>query len=259
MKIGMAIGLIKLGAKLKRKNSSFFVTSLSSSGVVVRGIMGNTENPIIPLEDVYVPTDYQYSLRLADCFVAHYKDKEAVVWLPTSEDLFADDWEIAETLILSAFPGTGKTVLTGYKGLNILDSDSSKFDKSEFPQNYIKHIKEKVTLHSFSNPIETPLSVDILCISSHKSVREELESQRIPYTLVYPYTESKDEYLGRYKKRGSSDTFISLLNDNWRAWIKDCCSQKRCAHYRLLPQQYLSDAVGLSVLDIGKLDNGTGV
>ena len=65
-----------------------------------------------------------------------------------------------ETLVVSAFPGCGKSHLFRNKGeKKILDSDSSTFDKSQFPQNYIEHIKFNIG------------EVDIILVSSHKEVR----------------------------------------------------------------------------------------
>jgi hypothetical protein len=45
--------------------------------------------------------------------------------------------EMYNTILISAFPGTGKSFLFNNTKLKILDSDSSKFDKSKFPENYI--------------------------------------------------------------------------------------------------------------------------
>ena len=48
--------------------------------------------------------------------------------------------------VICGFPGVGKSTL--FKELEdsdylVLDSDSSTFDKTKFPENYIEHIKEK--------------------------------------------------------------------------------------------------------------------
>ena len=47
------------------------------------------------------------------------------------------------TIVISAFPACGKTYAFNnfQDSYSILDSDSSKFDKTYFPDNYIKHIK----------------------------------------------------------------------------------------------------------------------
>ena len=46
------------------------------------------------------------------------------------------------TKVYSAFPGVGKTTYFNTTDRNVLDSDSSKFDKKHFPANYIEHIEE---------------------------------------------------------------------------------------------------------------------
>lgn len=51
-----------------------------------------------------------------------------------------------ETVIISGFHGIGKSYFynNNHKTLKISDSDSSKFDKKDFPNNYIKHIKKLI-------------------------------------------------------------------------------------------------------------------
>ncbi len=137
-----------------------------------------------------------------------------------------------ETLLLSAFPGTGKSYLfKNNKDLKILDSDSSKFDKKDFPENYIKHIKDNIG------------KADIICISSHEEVRKALVKNNLDFTLAYPDIKLKDEYLERYKERGSDEKFIKLLSDNWDGWIKDLEKQKGCKNIKLKKGEYLADAI----------------
>ena len=122
------------------------------------------------------------------------------------------------TVIISGFPGIGKTYLFENSPLSILDSDSSKFDKTMFPQNYIEHIKENIG------------KVDIILVSSHKEVREALVCEKIDFTLVYPHESLKSEYIEKYKERGSSEKFIQLISDNWNNWIEELKNQKNCIH-----------------------------
>lgn len=119
----------------------------------------------------------------------------------------------------------GKQVLNNIGepcGYKILDSDSSLFswiyDESgnktdirnpDFPNNYIQHIKEHMDTE------------DVIFVSSHKSVRDALKDTDIPYYLIYPQKEMKDEWLYRFKSRGNDEKFIQFQNEHWDEFIED--------------------------------------
>ena len=90
-----------------------------------------------------------------------------------------------KTKVYSAFPGVGKTTYFNKTKLYVLDSDSSKFDKKKFPDNYIQHIERN---------IQDP-NVDKILVSSHKDVRDALVARGINFVLVYPDRSLKDEYI----------------------------------------------------------------
>jgi spore cortex formation protein SpoVR/YcgB (stage V sporulation) len=137
-----------------------------------------------------------------------------------------------QTLVISAFPGCGKShFFRNNKDMEVLDSDSSKFDKAHFPQNYIEHIKSNLG------------KVDIIMVSSHKEVRDELVKNKIPFTLVYPSPEIKEEYIQRYIDRGNTSAFVDLLNKNWNSWINELEEQEGCNKIKLKEGQYLSDVI----------------
>lgn len=137
-----------------------------------------------------------------------------------------------DTKLISAFPGCGKSHLFRNAGDKvILDSDSSTFDKSEFPKNYITHIKENMG------------KVDVILISSHDVVRDALLVNGLKFTLVYPDISIKDEYIQRYIDRGNNDAFVKLLEENWESWIGDMENQKGCNHIKLKSGEYLSDVI----------------
>ena len=131
--------------------------------------------------------------------------------------------------IISAFPGTGKSHFSVNSSLKVLDSDSSTFDKSQFPENYINHIKSNEG------------KADIICISSHEEVRRALVENNLQFALVYPNPSLKEEYLDRYKQRGSSEDFIRLLETNWDLWLKGCSTQDGCCHIVLESGEFLND------------------
>lgn len=108
-----------------------------------------------------------------------------------------------QTELISAFPGTGKSYFFNHTDKNVLDSDSSKFDKKGFPENYIKYIKNNIS------------KVDVILISSHKEVRDALVNAGLKFTLVYPHIRLKQEYVNRFKQRGDKEAFIALISSNW--------------------------------------------
>lgn len=136
------------------------------------------------------------------------------------------------TMIISAFPGCGKShYFRNNENKTVLDSDSSTFDKSDFPRNYIEHIKSNIG------------KADVIMVSSHKEVREALVENDIFFTLVYPEPSIKEEYIQRYIDRGSPESFVNLLTNNWNNWISELEEQKSCDKITLKEGQYLSDVI----------------
>lgn len=143
---------------------------------------------------------------------------------------------MSQPLIISAFPGTGKSFIFNNKPEHAVvhDSDSSKFSwiqkgerHPDWPNNYIEHIKSLT---------------GIVFVSSHEEVRRALEDAGLAYYTVYPSIDCKEEYLQRYKERGSLDVFIELLSKNWEDWIKALQSQQvHSIHYVLDAGVYLAD------------------
>lgn len=116
---------------------------------------------------------------------------------------------MGQTTIIAGFPGIGKSYLKNQYGEEVSDSDSSKFPKDNFPQNYIDHIKSLIG------------NKRLILVSTHKDVLKGLEDNNIDYILVYPNSELKDEYLERYKQRGSPQGFIDLLSNKWDEFHND--------------------------------------
>ena len=119
------------------------------------------------------------------------------------------------THIILGFPGVGKTYLKEkFKGsdIKVLDSDSSNFDKSDFPRNYIEHIRSNIG------------KFDVILISTHEAVRKALHETDIidkaVITVCYPGAHLKDEWTKRLRDRGNSDTFVNLIESNYLEWVR---------------------------------------
>lgn len=137
--------------------------------------------------------------------------------------------------VIAGFPATGKSYFKGYVEGSCYapqgyceDSDSSHFPKDNFPDNYIKHIKGLISK-----------GTDIIFVSTHKEVREALVKEGIDFYLVYPKRELKQEYLNRYRERGSSEAFIKLMDDNWDVFLSQLENQKNCTHVVLDSNEFM--------------------
>lgn len=144
-----------------------------------------------------------------------------------------------KSIIISAFPGTGKTWLTEnvkqfsaevptQSGLSMElfkyhDSDNSKFSwiydaegnktdqrNPDFPSNYMEHIRSLMEEDG-----------NIIFVSSHESVREALVEAGFHFYIARPAMHLKDLYLKKYKERGNDEKFIDLIDKNWNIWISD--------------------------------------
>jgi hypothetical protein len=133
--------------------------------------------------------------------------------------------------VICGFPGVGKTTLFNkLQGTHfpILDSDSSKFDKNEFPANYIAHIKQALEQGFW-----------VLC-STHTAVRAALRDAGIGYAIAAPYGKHlKDEYLQRYKERGSPEAFLKLMEEKWDEFHDDVWNDPKGLHIGLSQGEYL--------------------
>lgn len=150
------------------------------------------------------------------------------------------------TKIYSVFPACGKTWLCEHQedyDLKILDSDSSSFSwirangikerNPDFPNNYIKHIKENIGKY------------DYIFVSSHASVRGALDKEGINFTVVYPKQSCEAEWVGRCyirDKNGESGCNPEAMYENWDKWILECV-ETGCEHEEIVLSagEHLSD------------------
>lgn len=124
-------------------------------------------------------------------------------------------------LIVCGFPGVGKTACEKYK--RVLDAESSayshNFDPATneitrndiFPKNYIDMVEKEIEYDNY----------DIILLSCHKCVRDELKRRGIEYVVVVPYTDCKNEYMIRYLRRGSDCSFMNEMFENWERYISE--------------------------------------
>jgi len=147
-----------------------------------------------------------------------------------------------EAIIVAGFPGIGKSWFQNNSKYRVLDSDSSIFSwiskgvrNPDFPENYIKHIKDNLS------------KADIILVSTHKDVRNALVAAGLFFNLVYPKDTKaiKQEYLIRYLTRGSSPEFIKMMDVNWGKFQEELVTQVGCIHSVLEQGLFLKDILRL--------------
>lgn len=184
-------------------------------------------------------SDYEYYYEEPELVEKKVEDAVVEKWVPIKS---------VPTKVMSGFPGVGKSHLfreQSISDLSILDSDSSNFSwvlledgtptkerHPEFPDNYVEHINSYLG------------KCDILCVSSHKVVRDALKDKLgNKFVVAYPDKSLKEDYLLRYKKRGSSDQFIDMIANNWNAFIDEIENDSDLLKLKLNhPSVYASDA-----------------
>lgn len=155
-------------------------------------------------------------------------------------------------MIISAFPGCGKTTL-GNKYKNVIDLESSLykyfFDKDitrkeieerkatpreknpEYPKNYIKAIQEAIK------------NYDIVLTSCGPLIRSELKKNKLENIVVYPSIDCKDEYIQRYIDRGNHSNFINHVKKNFEEWIKKFDEDKSVTKIKMKKGETLEDVL----------------
>ena len=118
----------------------------------------------------------------------------------------------------------------------MLDSDASRFSwtspgvrNPDFPQNYIQHIRENIG------------KVDIILVSTHAAIRNAFVASELRFTLVYPTPDQKDDYLIRFRERGSTPEFVEMMSQSWTPFLTELIYQGGCYHHILQKGEYLAD------------------
>ena len=138
---------------------------------------------------------------------------------------------LRQTLIISAFCGTGKTHICENSNKKIIEFECWKYDKDAFPNNCVADIKSKFG------------KVDIIFISTNPLVLDVLIRMGKQIILIYPELKLKNEYMNRYRNRGSSNDFMLMLSKYWDTWLREIKENKNCQHIRLKTGEYITDVL----------------
>lgn len=135
------------------------------------------------------------------------------------------------SIVIAAFPGTGKTYLCANSRRCLVEKECWKFEKTAFPENYVNEIKYSIG------------GADAVFISTNKQALDMLIVDGISVTLVYPAKELKNEYMKRYMKRGSRPDFIDTMDTYWGWWIEELNKRNDCNKHILQTGQFIENAI----------------
>ena len=150
--------------------------------------------------------------------------------------------EVIMRAVIAGFPGIGKTHLLSRPGGPAHDLDGGAYKYSDatmsetdpkWPQNYLDEIVAQANRN-----IPVPL-----LISSYPEVISALIKLGIVVTLVYPGPGQEEEYMCRYRKRGSTEKFQEVMETNFRSFLATLSAFTECRQVVLQPGQYLSDVI----------------
>lgn len=155
-------------------------------------------------------------------------------------------------MVIAAFAGIGKSyfaehvddsvdfTIMRYKYTNLPDvsgkeAEQSKADPDyelnyQWPYNYIDAVSNQFHGSRY------------FVIPSDRMVLRGLQERQIPYILVYPARDAKEEYRRRYQERGNTDDFIRIFIDEWDAWMDSVRSDMYGRCIELPGDKYLLDA-----------------
>ena len=132
-------------------------------------------------------------------------------------------------MIISAFCGVGKSYLCNNDNYTEVECWEYSNDPN-FPKNYVKEVKKQLKTN------------EIVFISTNPVVLDELKRQGLNFILLYPDVSLKDEYMSRYKSRGSHKDFIETLDKHWYSWLTEL-EEYQCNKIKVRQGEYLSDYI----------------
>lgn len=148
-----------------------------------------------------------------------------------------------KVLIISGYTCIGKTFFCNNSALQkklqlgqVVDLDSSKFSRSDFPRNYLEAIRRTA---------EQP-EVHIILVSTYRDVATELYKEGYYVAQVFPSTDCKSEWLRRLENReegGKASRVYKLVDENWDHWFKEMGSRELSDSKIVSSTDYLSTVI----------------
>lgn len=122
-------------------------------------------------------------------------------------------------IIVSVFPGCGREYLKKNcrEGVTVENVRISSFDENEFPENYVDYVLSVVDKN------------DIVLISSHPAVCEELNKREVDFNLFYPARSRRNEIIENFVISRKPMKYIQEVDNKWNEWI-DLIEERTLEH-----------------------------
>lgn len=163
-------------------------------------------------------------------------------------------------MIIAAYAGVGKTyfcnqnpnaidlVCMPFKYTNLFDMPDSQADNGEQVKASLDLELRKNWILYYYWMIKYLLSYcpeREIVIPTIGPILDFLDTDQIPYTVVYPDKCLKEEYIRCYKDRGNSESFRGIFIGQWDERLKSLEERKNSfvKHIVLQKNQYLSDVI----------------
>ena len=148
-----------------------------------------------------------------------------------------------------AFPATGKTqVAMKYKNIIELSSENYhwldiKNGTSEGNKGQFKMVNPKWPNNFYNKIKELDKQDELLVLITH-SASVICQNLCIPYMIIYPHIDCKNEYIERMKKRGNKDNVVKNMKNNFENYVANCMSDNYAQKHIVLNRgEYLEDAL----------------
>lgn len=122
-------------------------------------------------------------------------------------------------IIVSVFPGCGREYLKKNcrEGVTVENVRISSFDENEFPEKYVDYVLSVVDKN------------DIVLISSHPAVCEELNKREVDFNLFYPARSRRNEIIENFVISHKPMKYIQEVDNKWTEWI-DLIEERTLEH-----------------------------
>lgn len=122
-------------------------------------------------------------------------------------------------IIVSVFPGCGREYLKKNcrEGVTVENVRISSFDENDFPENYVDYVLSVVDKN------------DIVLISSHPAVCEELNKREVDFNLFYPERSRRNEIIENFVISRKPMKYIQEVDNKWTEWI-DLIEERTLEH-----------------------------